>query len=191
MKRYNRDKRAIYKQRTRNTQTHDTCDGRDRAKRIHIKVRYANYNRIEYIPVIYRRTRNNKEQTYVNIVNTINDIFPQINAPHTRHIYRANAEYKKFIPPHTDYTAPEHMMDEYTRSYTRIERVKCIIYNNDEMIHAGVFKRTITTDGEHIQITLHRANRSIEVRPYIPHADTIHGVTIREIYEHDVEIYKI
>lgn len=190
MKKYNRDKRAKYNARMKNINTHDTFNTHDKYKRIHINVHYDRYNHTEYIPIIYKKTRNNKAQTYVNITNAINDIFPEINEPHTKHIYRANAPYRKFIPQEINYTRQK--CEEETRTIYRRERVKCIIYNNEhKMIHYGIFIRTISINGKEITYELHRANRHIEVKPFIPFTQTINGVGIKEIWRHNVEIYHI
>lgn len=191
MRQYNRYKRATNKLKTRKiTQMHDKCDGRNR--QIHIHIRYANYNRIEYVKVIHGKTRNNKAQTYVNMTNAMNEIFPEINAPHNKHTHRATAPYHKYIPTRTNYTAPEGMMDKYIYKYTDTRRVKCIIYNTkNEMIHYGIFRRTKEINGRHITITLHSSDRSIQVKPYIPMTNKIHGIELKEIYRHGVEIYRI
>ena len=189
MKKYNRDKRASYNARNKKINTHETYNAHNKYKRIHIQIRYANYNHIEYVPVIYGKTRNNKAQTYVNITNVINDIFPEINKPHTAHTYRATAEYHRYIPQETDYTRPEY---DDTRTTYRRERVKCIIYNDkQEIIHYGIFIRTIEINDKNATYKLHRSNRYIEVKPFIPFTQTINGVDIHEIWRHNVEIYRI
>lgn len=189
MKKYNRDKRATYNARVnKHRHINDKRDKQNR-QRIHIPIRYANYNRIEYIPIIYGKTRDNKAQTYVNIHNAIRDIFPSIDKPHTQHIHRATAEYHKYIPQETDYTRPE-----YDDTYTiyRRERVKCIIYNDkQEIIHYGIFTRTIEINDKDTTYKLHRSNRCIEVKPFIPFTQTINGIDIHEIWRHNVEIYRI
>ena len=93
MKKYNRDKRARYNAHIKKINTHDTCDAHDRYNRIHIHVRYDRYNHTEYIPIIYGKTRDTHAQTYVNITNLVNDIFPEINEPHTAHIYNSKNTY--------------------------------------------------------------------------------------------------
>ena len=192
MKKYNRDKRMINKSRVRrNKYTHDTCDGRNRP-RIHIPIRYANYNRIEYVPIIYGKTRDTHAQRYVKITNIITDIFPEINAPHNAHIYRATAPYHKYIPQETDYKRPEPEPDtihEDTRT------VKCIIINdNEDVIYIGKIRRTRTvniTKGT-IDITLHRNKRTMTAHERAIDPDRIiHSITVREIKAHDVEIYYI
>ena len=191
MIKYNRDKRGTYNARiNKHRRTGEICD---RCDRIHTRIRYDGCDKIEYIPIIYGKARDTHERTYVSVTNVMNEIFPEINAPHNTHIYRATAPYRKFIitQPAIPHTAPEHMMDEYRYTATRTGRVKCIIYSNDKIIYTGVLRRTIEIDGKDIRITLHKANRSIQVKPYIPMTDEIHGVPIREIYKHDVEIYKI
>lgn len=212
MKKYNRDKRARCKANTRtqvdamrdkHTQdTHDT-HGEDRRTRIHITIRYDGYKQTQYDKEIIRVKRTSEAQRYVNITNTINDIFPEINAPHNKHIHRANCEYHKFIPPRTrkSYTE-ERIPGEYEFTYldtTDTRTVKCIIFNSkDEIIYTGKLRRTIKTyiyGGEngkpHAEITLHKGDRDLRVRPYIPLMDTIHGVSIEYIRAHGVELYHI
>lgn len=197
MKRYNRDKRATYGARTRAQarmqDTHDTRERRNPYKRIHIRVIYDGYNHTEYVPIIYGKTRDTRAQAYVNTVNAINDIFPDINAPHATHVYRAITPYHKYIPQATTYTAPEGMMDAHTYKYApKIERKKCIIYGTqDKIIYMGILRRKIETQDDDVHITLYRGDRMIRVKPYIPRTETIHGVTIQEIYKHDVEFYQI
>ena len=191
MQRYNKDKRAIYKTRIYKKRIYkrEACKAANTSR-----VRYDGYNRIEYMPIIYGKTRSNKQQSYVNMTNAINEIFPEINAPHNAHIYRGTAPYRKFIvsPPEIPRTAPENMMSEHVRIHKNTKRAKCIIYNDeDKIIYIGIIRRTIETDEKHIKITLHRADRNIQVQPYIPRTDKIHGVTLNEIYRHNVEIYHI
>ena len=194
MKKYNRDKRAKYNACiNKNKYTYDTCNGHDTHKSMNIKihVRYDGHAQTIYIPIIYGKTRNNKARTYVGMHNIIRDIFPSIDKPHTQHIYRATAPYHTFIPQETDYTRP---IDTDDHTYKDMKRVKCIIYNRqDEIIHYGIFTRLITLNyiTHETHITLHRADRQIEVHEYIPRTDTIHGITIKEIRAHDVEIYHI
>lgn len=201
MKKYNRNKRGTYRQATRRrTHTHESYDGRDGRtrkllnKRIHIPMRYDGCNRIEYIADAYKKERDTHAQIHIGVTNAMNEIFPEINAPHNAKTHKGTAPYRKRVITHTDHMPPEHMMkemhDRYT--YTETRRVKCIIYNSEgEMIYTGIFRRTLKTDGEHIHVTLHRADRSIDVKPYRPMNNTIHGVTLAEIYAHDVEIYQI
>lgn len=191
MKKYNREKRGTYNARIRNIRTHDTCETSIRP-RIHIQIRYANYNRIEYVPIIYGKTRNTHAQRYVNITNIINDIFPEINAPHTQHVYRATCEYHKYIPQETDYTRPEPEPDTII---TTTHTTKCIIMNdNEDIIYIGMMRRTRTiniTKGT-IDITLHKGTRTMKAYERAINPDTrIHNITIREIKAHDVEIYYI
>lgn len=199
MKKYNREKRGTY-----NAQAHamrhayndkcDGCDKHDPYARIHTQIRYDTYNETVYITEIYKKTRDTKAQTYVNITNAINDIFPQINKPHADHTYRATAPYKQRIPqsPAIPYTAPEHMMDTYTYKHTDISTVKCIIYGtHDNILYIGWMKRTMETGTNGIRITLHKGNRMLDVHPYVPRTATIHGVELKEIWRKGVEIYQI
>lgn len=193
MKKYNRDKRGTYNARiNKNRRTRGTYDAGDRRTRIHIPIRYANYNRIEYIPIICGKTRDTHAQQYVKITNIITDIFPEINAPHTAHIYRAIAPYHKYIPQETDYTRPEPEPDtihEDTRT------VKCIIINDDEdVIYVGMMRRTRTVNVTRgtIDIILHRNKRTMTAYERAIDPDRIiHSITVREIKAHDVEIYYI
>jgi hypothetical protein len=192
MKKYNRDKRARSNARIRNIHTHDTCDAHDKYKRIRIHIHYDGYNHTEYIPIIYGKTRNNKAQTYVNITNAINDIFPEINAPHTAHTYRATAPYHKFILQETEYTRPEPEPDTI---YEDTRTVKCIIMNdNEDIIYIGMMRRTRTvnrTQGK-INIMLRKGKRTMQAYERAVDLDRIiHTMTIREIKAHDVEIYYI
>lgn len=191
MKKYNRDKRATYNARMKNINTHDTCEASNRP-RIHIQIKYANYNRIEYIRIIHGKTRDTHAQQYVSVMNAINDIFPDINAPHTAHIHRATATYHKYIPQATTYTRPEPEPDTIHKD-TRT--VKCIIMNdNEEIIYIGKMRRTRTvnyTKGT-IDITLHRGTRTMQAYERAINPDRIiHSITVREIKAHDVEIYYI
>lgn len=192
MKKYNREKRGTYNARiNKNIHTGETCEKRNRIKHIHIHIHYDGYDRIEYIPIIYRKTRNNKAHIYVGMTNIIRDIFPSIDAPHTQHTHRAISPYHRYIPQETNYTRP---IDIDSHIYEDMKRVKCIIYNrNDEIIYYGIFTRfkTLNYITHEAHTTLHRADRQIEVYPYIPRTDTIHGIKINEIKAHDVEIYCI
>lgn len=190
MKKYNRDKRKTYKTRIRNIHKYDKCDGNDKYKRIHIRIHYDGYNQTEYVKVIYGKTRDTHAQKYVNITNTINDIFPEINEPHIARTYRANAPYRKFIPQQTNYTRPKE--EEYTRTIYEYDRVKCIIYDDKlEMIYYGILRRSIYINKDSIEYMLHKGNRSIRVKKFIPFTDKINGVDIKEIMKHNVEIYRI
>jgi len=195
MKKYNKDKRARYKLHTRRLNINDKCDAQNvqnKIKQIHININYDGYNRIEYMPIIFGKTRNNKAQKYINITNTINDIFPDINAPHNAHIYRAIAPYIPTapIPP---YTRPEYTEEDYgIFKYTDTKSAKCIIFNaQDEVIYYGIIRRTIKIYGRDAIIYLHKGERTINVRPYIPLMDEIKGVSIDEIRAHGVELYHI
>ena len=203
MKKYNRDKRATYNARIKKIKTHETCDTHDKYKRIHIHIHYDRYDSTEYVPIIYRKTRNNKAQTYVNTTNAINDIFPDINAPHNAHTYRANAPYRKY--PKTDDTPytralkwQERVMEESMneqRIYKDTRTVKCIIMNYDEeIVYIGMMRRTriINASQGTIDVTLHRNERTMQAYERAIDPDRIiHGMTIRDIKAHDVEIYYI
>lgn len=201
MKKYNRNKRASYKTHARKIEVHDACDTHDTCdthekhdthdtlKSIHIHVLYDGYNRTPYdnkcIPATPRK---DKTRIYIGMLNAMHDIF---DTP-KQHTHRANGEYHAFIPQHdTDYMPPEHMMETYTRTYTETKRVKCIIFNtHGDMIHYGTFRRTIYMHNNSITYTLHRADRSIEVKPYHT-AHTIKGYTEHELHMHDVELYQV
>lgn len=195
MQRYNKDKRATYKQHARKIKIYDTCDaydGQHNIQRIHINIRYDTYNKNKYIADVYRKTRDTRAQTYVNITNAINDIFPSINAPHNAHTHRAICEYHKFIPQETYYTQPDGEPDTIHKD-TRT--VKCIIMNDeDDVIYIGMMRRTRTvnhTQGT-IDITLHRGTRTMQAYERAVDLDRIiHGVKIKDIKAHDVEIYYI
>lgn len=192
MKKYNRNKRAKYKTHARKIEVYDACDTHDTCdtlKTIKIPVRYDGYNHTQYDRCVIRYPHKRKAQIYVGMINAMHDVFP---TQHTRHTHIDNAEYHTFIPQHdTDYMPPEHMMDEYTRNYTDIKRVKCIIYNKqNEMIHYGIFTRQIHMYNNKLTITLHRADRSIEVKLYTP-INKIHGMTLQELRKYNVEIYQI
>jgi len=195
MIKYNRRKRGTYNARTRRIHINDAYSDTHRAQRIHIHIapHYDGYNRTEYARTIYNKTRDNSARTYVNITNTINDIFPQINAPHNAHTHRATAPYHKHIPQATDISPPDPDTQEHT-IYRDTRRVKCIIFNaHNEMIHYGIFSRTRTVNltTRTATYTLHRNKRSIEVQPYIPTTTHIHGISIQEIRAHGVEFYHI
>lgn len=192
MKKYNRDKRAKYNAQNKNMQMHDTRNAQNTCKtsRIHIHVKYDGYNKTIYIPVVYGKTRDTRVRTYIGMTNAIRQIFPELDRAHTQPTRRANAPYKRFIPPRTDYARPKE--EEAPEIYRR-ERVKCIIYNEDgdKMIHYGTFIRTIHIKHGDATYMLHRNDRSLQVFPHIPFGDTINGVDIHDIWEHKVEIYKI
>lgn len=204
MIKYNRDKRGTYNARIR-ARAYDRYgaqDTQDKRARIHIPIHYDGYNRVEYIPIIYSKTRDTRARTYVNITNAIRDIFPEIDAPHTAHTYRATAPYRKYPRrDDTPYTRAlkwrEQVMEESIKEHTIYKdtrTVKCIIFNtHDKMIYYGWIRRTRIVDltAQTATYTLHRNKRSIDVRTYIPRTDTIKGVSIQEIRKHDVEIYHI
>lgn len=195
MIKYNRRKRGAYNARTRRIHINDMRDAQDtQSQRIHIQigVRYDGYNRTEYTHTIYNKTRNNSARTHVNVTNTINDIFPQINAPHNAHTYRAIAPYKKFIPRETDISPREPEPDTI---HTDTRTVKCIILNSDEdIVYIGMMRRTRTvnvTRGR-IDITLHRNKRTMQAHERAIYQDrVIHGITVKDIKAHGVEIYYI
>lgn len=189
MKRYNREKRGTRNAHMKKMHTHEKCNVRPR---IHIHIKYDGYNKTEYIPIIYTKTRDNKARTYVGITNIIRDIFPSIDAPHTHHIHRATATYHKYIPQTTHYTRPEQEPDTINKD-TRT--VKCIIMNdNEEIIYIGRIRRTRTinyTKGT-IDIMLHKGTRTMQAYERAINPDRIiHSITVREIKAHDVEIYYI
>ena len=191
MKKYNRDKRGTYNARiNKHRHTDEKRERQSQAIRIHIH--YDGYNRIEYIPIIYGKTRNNKAHTYVGMTNVIRDIFPSIDAQHTQHIYRATATYHKYIPQATTYTRLVYEEEEINKD-TRT--VKCIIMNdNEDIIYIGMMRRTRTvnyTKGT-IDIMLHKGTRTMQAYERAINPDRIiHNITVREIKAHDVEIYYI
>ena len=122
----------------------------------------------------------------------MNEIFPEINKPHTAHTYRATAPYHKYIPQATTYTRPVYEEEEINKD-TRT--VKCIIMNdNEEIIYIGKMRRTRTvnyTKGT-IDIMLHKGTRTMQAYERAINPDrVIHSITVREIKAHDVEIYYI
>lgn len=192
MKKYNRDKRGTYNARIKKINTHDTCDTQDKRTRIHIHIHYDGYNHTEYVKIIYGKTRDTHAQTYVNITNAINDIFPEINEPHINHIYRATCEYHRYIPQETHYTRPEPEPDTINKD---THTVKCIIVNdNEDIVYIGMMRRTRTvniTQGT-IDIILHRNKRTMQAYERAIDPDRIiHSMTVRDIKAHDVEIYYI
>lgn len=204
MQKYNKQKRGIYKMHIKKIQINDTCNAQDRRTRIHINIHYDGYNHTEYVPVIYGKTRDTHAQTYVKTVNVINDIFPDINAPHNAHTYRANAPYHKFIPqPHNHISYNRHIqrIPRYLRGEDKdtiikdTRTVKCIIINDDEdIIYIGMMRRTRTVNRTRgtIDIILHRNKRTMQAYERAVDPDRIiHGIEVREIKKHDVEIYYI
>lgn len=204
MKKYNTRKRGTYKAHTRrSTHTHknyDTYDAQDKTKNIHIDIHYDGYNDTKYdSKIIPQPPRNNETQTYINTTNIINETFPDINAPHNAKTYRANAPYKQIIPPRKigiEYIPPlstsQQIIKPYTYTYHDTRRAKCIIFNaHDEIIHIGIFTRTIDINGKDVRITLHRSDREAQVKTYIPLMDKIHGMTIEDIRKHGIEFYHI
>lgn len=194
MKKYNRDKRAKYNAHIKRMQTHDTCNAHDKRIRIHIDVHYDGYNHTQYVKIIYGKTRNTHAQTYVNVTNAIRDIFPEIDKEHTAHTYRANAPYRKHPPEYIHRETPKYMkLEDNITKDTRT--VKCIIMNDDEdIIYIGMMRRTRITNATRgtINITLHRNKRTMQAYERAVDLDrVIHGMTIREIKTHDVEIYYI
>lgn len=193
MKKYNREKRNTYKAHNRK-HTHkngDDCGAPNSHKRIHIPIRYDGYNHTNYCVIRYGNTHKHTARTYVAVTNIINEICPEINAPHTARTHLGTAPYHRFIPQATDYMPPEDMMATYTYTYHDTRTAKCIIFDADgTLIHYGIFRRTIDIHDGTATITLHRGDRNIEVRPYIPATDTINGVPTREIRKH-AEMYHL
>lgn len=205
MIKYNRDKRGTYNARIRARayDKYDAQDTQDKRARIHIPIHYDGYNRVEYMPIIYSKTRDTRARTYVNITNAIRDIFPEIDAPHTAHTYRATAPYRKYPQrDNTPYTRAlkwyEQMIEESTREqtiYKDTRTVKCIILNDKNTpIYIGMMRRTRTvnrTQGT-IHIMLHKGKRTLQAYERAVDPDKIiHNITVREIKAHDVEIYYI
>lgn len=192
MRKYNRERRGTYNARTnKHRHTDENRERRSQAKRIHIHIHYDGYNHIEYIPIIYKKTRNNKAHTYIGVTNVMREIFKDIDT-HTGKVYRGTATYHKFIPQATTYTRPEPDPDIINKD-TRT--VKCIIMNdNEEIMYIGKMRRTRTvnhTKGT-INITLHRGTRTMQAYERAINPDRIiHSITVREIKAHDVEIYYI
>lgn len=204
MQKYNRDKRATYNARIKNINAHDTYNAHDKRTRIHINVHYDGYNHTQYVKIIYGKTRDTRAQTYVNTTNAINDIFPDINAPHNAHTHRANAPYHKFIPQphnHISYNRHTQRIPRYLRGEDKdtihkdTRTVKCIIMNYDEeIVYIGMMRRTRTVNATQgtIDITLHRNKRTMQAHERAIDPDRIiHSMTVREIKAHDVEIYYI
>lgn len=203
MKKYNTRKRATYNQAsTQKTHTlnatHNTQKARKTHKDIHISIRYDGYARTKYDNGILHDRHASKDQIYTNITNAVNDTFPEINAPRNAHTHRALSPYKSVIltEPDIPYTPPSEL-NKHTSEYESTARKKCVIFNtHDEIIYMGVFTRTIhitrigKTHGT-ATITLYRNDRSIQVYPYIPRTNNIHGMTLKDIREHDVELYHI
>lgn len=197
MKKYNKDGRARRKAYThaiqRATHTHDKCNARDR---IRIYARYTTYNKMGYISDIYRRTRDNRSRIYTGMTNAMNEIFPEINAPHNAHTYRAIAPYRVHIHLPTDNIRTTRYTHEDAGGevYKDTRTTKCIIFNDDRIIYMGTLRRTriVDTNEGTIRTTLHRNKRTMDVKDHIADPDTkIHGVTIRDIKAHDVELYDI
>lgn len=194
MKKHIKARRTQYKSHLRRTKhTLDACDtSNTTSRRIHIPIRYDGYARTEYVKVVYGKTRNTRTHTYISVTNTINEIFPEINAPHNAHTYRGTAPYRKFIPQETDYSPPAREPDTIHKD-TRT--VKCIIMNgDDEIIYIGMMRRTRTVNVTRgtIDIMLHRNDREMDAYEIAIDPDRIiHGITVREIKAHGVEIYYI
>lgn len=206
MKKYNRDKRSTRNANTRKIRVNEIRDTREYDIYAHIHIhapQYDGYKRTQYDNGVFTHKRKSKEQRYIDTMNAINDIFPELNGEHHAHIYRANAQYHAFIPPRTN-KAWEEERNEEDFVFTHLDTIdtrtaKCIIFNeHDEIIYIGKIRRTIKTyiyGGEngkpHAEITLHKGDRDMRVRPYIPLIDTIHGVSIEYIRAQDVELYHI
>lgn len=194
MKKYNRDKRASYNAHIKNMHTYDTCNANDKYRRIHINVHYDGYNHTEYVKIIHGKTRDTHAQTYVNVTNAIRDIFPELDKEHTAHTYRATSPYRKHPPEYIYREIPRYMKDE--EHITKdTHTVKCIIMNDDEdIIYIGMMRRTRTVNMTRhtIDITLHKGTRTMQAYERAVDLDRIiHGMTVREIRAHDVEIYYI
>ena len=118
--------------------------------------------------------------SYTQTTNALSNIFPDIphthaaNAPIPRHIWTYEETRQYPLPltrtpewqPHQDThahtTTPP---DTYTDAYTQTEKV--VIYKDHMPIWYGHMRTTHTrSDPSHIQ--LHRADRTLTVRPYIP-----------------------
>lgn len=195
MKRYNRDKRATYKTRTRATRTHDTCDACDTHDTcdIHIPVKYDGYKRTIYMRVIHGKTRDTHAQIHVGVTNAIRTTFPELDT-HTAQTHMATAPYRIHPPEYTPTHRPRYMTNEDT-IIKDTRTVKCIIYNtHDEIIYIGMMRRTrvVNTTQGTIDITLHRNDRTMDAYEYAVAPDTrIHGVKACDIRAHGVEIYRI
>ena len=156
MKRYKQAKRGAYKARTRKTYTYDICDGRDRDTRtqIHIPIRYDGYKRTIYVKVIHGKTRNNRARTYVGMTNAMNEIFPEINAPHNARTHRGTAPTRKYAPPEYTRTRVKHTFnEEEDEIHKDTRRVKCILlYTDGTIAHMGIFRRTRITYTDNYRI---------------------------------------
>lgn len=204
MKKYNTRKRAIYKQQLHAHEMHDAHEAYDLYKYIHISIRYDGYKHTEYIAEYYRQTHRRNARMYINMMNAINDIFPDIYAPHNAHIYNANAPYRQCIPsPDTGVriTAPRTHTRQRRRTETRQRiaqdthikdkrKVKCIIFSHDKPIYACKIIRTIEIHNGEIRTYLHKKSARIRVYPYIVQG-TCKGYTDEQIRAHDVEIYSL
>lgn len=197
MKRYNRERRANNKIYIR-AQKHGAHE--EHKRDIRINARYDGYKHIEYIAE-YARGRDTHASEYVRMLNAINDVFPELNELHTEHIYIANAPYRKRIfPPQYDgiiYRVQyrdicSELPKPYVYEYIDTRRAKCLIYNaRDELVHMGVFKRTIYIHGSEMHVTLYnRAHEEIRVHVYVPSANTLHGHTVTELRKLGIEFYQ-
>lgn len=197
MKKYNRRKRGAYNAQARHIQINDACSDTHRAQRIRIRIEphYDGYTQTTYIHSTLIRTRDTRTEQYINALNTINDIFPEINAPHNAHTYRATAPYRKHPPEYIYREIPRYLRtseSDYIERDTRT--VKCIIYNSDDaIIYIGLMRRTRVRDKRtgKTQITLHRNKRTLDAYDYIPPTTQIYNVSVAEIRAHSVEIYQI
>ena len=203
MKKYNTRKRGTYKAHTRKIKIYEKRDTRNKAQRIKIHIHYDGYNDTRYDGhIIPQPPRNNETQRYINITNTINDIFPNINAPHNAHTQRANASYHKFIPQphnHISYSRRIQYIPRYLRGDDKdtivkdTRTVKCIILNDDDkVLYIGKIRRTRTVNRTRgtIDIILHKGEEEYEAQERAVNQDMIiHGMTIRKIRTYGVEIY--
>ena len=184
MKKYNREKRASYK-----THKYTRTNTQREGYKPQIHARYDGYKRTEYI-VEYARTSDRHAQEYVRSVNAINEIFPDINAPHNAQTHLANAPYKQFIAqePSVPYTRPA---EEERSIYTDTRRAKCVIYNEQgKLIYFGIIRRTIEIHDDDIRITLHKGDRQMQAYTYAP-AEDVYGYTVKQLHERNIEFYHI
>ena len=190
MKKYNKEKRAGYKAyiHTHAYHKHDTHDAYNPYKYIHISPRYDTYNSTTYI-VEFARSRDTHAQQYIAITNAINDIFPDINAPHNAHTYAGVAPYRKYIIGDTNIQRPRQL--ETPSTYTDTKRAKCMVYNKrGEFIYAGHIRRTIEIYDDTVTVTLHMADRHMRVYPYMPTEGRC-GFTVEDLRKYGVEFYHI
>lgn len=191
MRRYNKDKRATRKAHIQaQGVTHEAHEAQDIFAHIHIDERYDGYKQTIYIAE-FERTRDTHAKRYVEMTNIINEILPEINAPHTDKTYLATSPYTiRTLYGEHKYTEP-HAYGDDTKPIIQMKRAKCIIYNRQgEFIHADTFIRRIKLYRDELEITLHRGQRQIHVYPYAP-TDGLHGYSIQELRRRGVEFYMI